>query len=59
MAVAEDIAFLVRDHARFSSAECLHRKGAGDLAAVQAKFDTPVLIMGDFNEEPSDSSVVG
>jgi len=59
MAVAENIAFLVRDHVRFSSPEYLQRKADGDLAAVQAKFDTPVLILGDFNDEPSDASVIG
>jgi hypothetical protein len=59
MTVAENIAFLVRDHVRFQSPEYLDRKAAGDLAAVQAKFETPVLIMGDFNDEPSDASVVG
>ena len=59
MTVAENIAFLVRDHVRFKSPEYLDRKAAGDLAAVQAKFDTPVLIMGDFNDEPSDASVIG
>jgi len=59
MTVAENIAFLVRDHVRFQSPEYLDRKAVGDLTAVQAKFDTPVLIMGDFNDEPSDASVVG
>jgi Endonuclease/Exonuclease/phosphatase family len=59
MTVAENIAFLVRDHVRFQSPEYLQRKAAGDLAGVQAKFETPVLIMGDFNDEPSDASVVG
>ncbi len=59
MTVAENIAFLVRDHLRCSSPEYLQRKATGDLAGVQAKFDTPVLILGDFNDEPSDASVVG
>jgi len=59
MTVAENIAFLVRDHVRCSSPEYLQRKADGDLAAVQAKFDTPVLILGDFNDEPSDASVIG
>jgi hypothetical protein len=40
MTVAENIAFLVRDHVRFQSPDYLDRKTAGDLAAVQAKFDT-------------------
>jgi hypothetical protein len=48
-----------RDHVRFKSPEYLQLKAAGDLAAVQAKLDTPVLIMGDFNDEPSDASVIG
>jgi hypothetical protein len=59
MTVAENIAFLVRDHVRFQSPEYLDLKAVGDLAAVQAKFETPVLIMGDFNDEPADASVVG
>ncbi|MGH9118783.1 MAG: endonuclease/exonuclease/phosphatase family protein [Acidimicrobiales bacterium] len=56
--VAENIAFLVRDHVRFSSTDYLERRAQGDLAAVRERFDTPVLIMGDFNDEPSDRSVV-
>ncbi|HEX5780865.1 MAG TPA: hypothetical protein VFX80_03030 [Solirubrobacteraceae bacterium] len=30
----------------------------GDLEAVRAKWETPVLLIGDFNDEPSDTSVV-
>ncbi len=59
MTVAENIAFLVRDHLRCSSPEYLQRKATGDLAGVQAKFHTPVLILGDFNDEPSDASLIG
>ena len=59
MTVAENIAFLVRDHVRCSSPEYLQRKADGDLAGVQAKFHTPVLILGDFNDEPSDASLIG
>jgi hypothetical protein len=59
MTVAENIAFLVRDHLRFSSPEYLQRRATGDLAAVQAKFDTPLLILGEFNDEPSDAGVIG
>ena len=36
----------------------LQAKAAGDLARVQAKFDTPILIIGDFNDEPGDTSVL-
>jgi hypothetical protein len=41
MTVAENIAFLVRDHVRFSSPEYLRRKAAGDLAAVQPSSTRP------------------
>lgn len=58
IAVAENIAFLVRDQVRLPSDEYLQARVAGDLAAVQARFDTPILIMGDFNDEPCDASVV-
>ena len=44
--VAENVAFLVRDHVRFQSPEYLDLKAAGDLSSVQVEFDTPVLIMG-------------
>jgi Endonuclease/Exonuclease/phosphatase family len=54
IAVAENIAFLVRDQVRLPSDEYLKARAAGDLAAVQARFDTPILIMGDFNDEPCD-----
>jgi len=36
----------------------LQAKAAGDLARVQAKFDTPILIIGDVNDEPGDTSVL-
>jgi hypothetical protein len=37
MTVAENIAYLVRDHVRFDPGEYLERKAAGDLAGVRAK----------------------
>ncbi|WP_143532313.1 endonuclease/exonuclease/phosphatase family protein [Saccharothrix sp. ALI-22-I] len=58
IAVAENISYLVRDHVRFDSLTYEELRAADDLAAVQARWETPVLIMGDFNDEPSDRSVV-
>lgn len=58
IAVAENIAFLVRDLVRLGPEDYLQAKAGNDLAAVQDRFDHPVLIMGDFNDEPSDTSVV-
>jgi hypothetical protein len=58
IALAENISFIVRDHVRFDAQEYLERKAANDLAAVQARWETKVLIMGDLNDEPSDRSLV-
>jgi hypothetical protein len=33
-------------------------RALNDLAAVQAKFETKVMVLGDFNDEPGDRSVV-
>lgn len=58
IAVAENIAFLVRDHLLVDSITYEQLRADGDLAAVQAKWETPIVLLGDFNDEPSDSSVV-
>jgi endonuclease/exonuclease/phosphatase family metal-dependent hydrolase len=58
IALAENIAFIVRDHVRFDAERYLELKAAGDLAAVQARWETKVLIMGDLNDEPADRSLV-
>jgi Endonuclease/Exonuclease/phosphatase family len=56
-AVAENIAYLVCDHLRFTAQDHLNRIAADDIQAVQDKFDTLLLIVGDFNDEPGDASV--
>jgi hypothetical protein len=48
----------VRDHLRFDSPTYLEKRATGALADVQSKFDTPVLLFGDFNDEPFDRSVL-
>jgi len=58
IAVAENIAYLIRDHVRFDAQTYLALRDANDLAAVQQRWETPVLVMGDFNDEPPDRSVV-
>jgi hypothetical protein len=58
IALAENVAFIVRDHVRFDAETYLQLKAAGDLAAVQRRWETKVLIMGDLNDEPADRSVV-
>jgi endonuclease/exonuclease/phosphatase family metal-dependent hydrolase len=58
IALAENIAFLVRDRVRFDAQRYLELKAAGDLAAIQQRWQTKVLIMGDLNDEPCDRSLV-
>ena len=58
IALAENTAFIVRDHLRFDAERYLELKAAGDLAAIQARWETKVLILGDFNDEPADRSLV-
>jgi endonuclease/exonuclease/phosphatase family metal-dependent hydrolase len=58
IALAENIAFIVRDHVRFDAQQYLQLKKDGDLAAVQQRWEAKVLIMGDLNDEPADRSLV-
>jgi hypothetical protein len=59
-AVGERIAYLVEDHVKVRPTryEELRERGDDDaLAAVREKWDTNVLVVGDFNDEPGDRSV--
>jgi endonuclease/exonuclease/phosphatase family metal-dependent hydrolase len=58
IALAENLAFIVRDHVRFDAERYLELKTADDLAAVQRRWEAKVLIMGDLNDEPTDRSLV-
>lgn len=58
IAVAENIAFLVRDHVRVDSAKYEQLRKQNSLGPVQKKWETPVLLFGDFNDEPFDIAVV-
>jgi hypothetical protein len=58
IAVAENIAFLVRDHVRVDSISYEQLRAQNTLGPVQAKWETPVLLVGDFNDEPFDIAVV-
>lgn len=58
IAAAENVGYIVRDHVRLDAQAYLEAKAADDLAAVQAKWETKVLIMGDLNDEPADRSLV-
>jgi endonuclease/exonuclease/phosphatase family metal-dependent hydrolase len=58
IAVAENIAFLVRDHVRVDSVTYEQLRAQNTLGPVQQKWETPVLLFGDFNDEPFDIAVV-
>jgi hypothetical protein len=58
IAVAENLAYLIRDHLLVDSITYEQLRAGGDLEAVRAAWETPVLLFGDFNDEPSDTSVV-
>jgi endonuclease/exonuclease/phosphatase family metal-dependent hydrolase len=57
IAVAENISYLVRDRVRVDSITYEQLRAANDLAAVQQKWETAVLLVGDFNDEPFDASL--
>jgi Endonuclease/Exonuclease/phosphatase family len=58
IAVAENIAYLVRDYLLVDSITYEQLRADDDLGPVLARWETPVLLMGDFNDEPSDSALV-
>jgi endonuclease/exonuclease/phosphatase family metal-dependent hydrolase len=62
IAVAENIAYLVDTHVKVASARYEELRNADQqeqaLQEVQDKWETKILIVGDFNDEPHDESVV-
>jgi len=58
IAVAEHIAYLVEDHVKVSPDNYLHLRENNNLDAVRLKWESRVMVVGDFNDEPGDRSVV-
>lgn len=58
IAVAENIAWLVDAHVKVTPAEYEALRAQNNPAPVTRKWETKVLLVGDFNDEPSDRSVV-
>ncbi|MFC7081197.1 endonuclease/exonuclease/phosphatase family protein [Halorussus caseinilyticus] len=59
-AVAEHVAYLVEDRVKVHPARYEELREQGDdeaLAAVRDRWETNVLVVGDFNDEPGDRSV--
>lgn len=58
IAVAENIAYLVESLVKYNSTDYEMLREAGDLVAVQNRWDYKVLVAGDFNDEPFDRSLM-
>ena len=58
IAVAEQIAYLVQRHVKLQPLEYEAAREAGDIDLVRERWDTPILILGDFNDHPGDRSLV-
>jgi len=58
IAVAENIAYIVESHLKVSPTEFLEFKAQNDLSTLQKKWDSKVMVVGDFNDEPFNRSVL-
>ncbi|MFQ5799995.1 MAG: hypothetical protein ACE5H0_15065 [Bacteroidota bacterium] len=58
IAVAEHIAYLVESHVKVEPAEYEKLRAQENLTPVKEKWETKVIVVGDFNDDPSDRSVV-
>jgi hypothetical protein len=58
IAVAEHIAYLVQDHVKVEPLEYEKLRNQNTLLPVKEKWRKKVMVVGDFNDNPSDRSVV-
>ncbi len=58
IAVAEHIAYLVEFHVKVEPTEYEKLRSQQNLTLVREKWETKVMVVGDFNDDPSDRSVV-
>lgn len=58
IAVAEHIAYLVESHVKVLPEEYENLRALNDLNPVVDRWEAKVMVVGDFNDEPSDRSVV-
>lgn len=58
IAVAENIAYLVESRVKFEPKEYETLRSQNKLSEVQKKWEAKVMVVGDFNDEPDDRSVV-
>lgn len=58
IAVAENLSYLLDSHLKVSSEEYLQLRQRNDLETLRRKWDTKILLLGDFNDEPFDRSLL-
>ncbi|MFQ5398031.1 MAG: hypothetical protein ACE5E7_00370 [Anaerolineae bacterium] len=58
IAIAEHIAYLVESHVKVDPVSYEALRQQGDLRAVRERWEAKVMVVGDFNDEPFDRSVV-
>lgn len=58
ISVAEQIAYRVQHNLKLDAKSYEAARAADDFTSVLSRWNTPVLILGDFNDEPGDRSVV-
>ena len=58
IAVAENIAYIIESHMKVLPEEYETLRAANNLAPVLEKWETKVIVLGDFNDEPGERSVI-
>jgi endonuclease/exonuclease/phosphatase family metal-dependent hydrolase len=58
IAVAENIAYIIESHVKVLPQEYEDLRAANNLTPVQEKWETKVMVLGDFNDEPGERSVI-
>jgi hypothetical protein len=56
--VAENIAFLIGNQVKVTPGAYEALRGVNDLQTIRDKWETKIMVVGDFNDEPTDRSVV-
>ena len=58
IAVAENIAYIIESHMKVLPEPYETLRDANNLAPVREKWETKVIVLGDFNDEPGERSVI-
>jgi hypothetical protein len=58
IAVGENVAYLVEAHVKVTPSEYEALRAQNNLTPIQSKWEAKVMVIGDFNDEPADTSVI-